>query len=388
MSNLFRRNWDPSYGFLSPQPRNRNTARIHDWRNRAGGEEGTSSPAPSTYSERGSSSTTTTTSYSSSRSPPDWNRNLAGRESHIPLSTSLLQRQQQQQQRQQLRNGVAALETSSTSWHRGRLPPAAAVTATTDNDCHRHADNNLNCRISRPADNNRNNIYRTVGEAEAADNMGRLSRLVSDVEENYYQTIHTPQAADKRGGRPPLLLSDYQSLAGSPAKSTSSSAGRLSSSDYQAVGSPLAARSQPPHQRLFESPRRRAGGPPTQSNIPVPLSRPWAATSAPVAASAPSSSNFPSAMVGSPRRDQKAMHGLPQQQLANAGPATAATAAAVLRPQPAVLTSEGRIYGTGGSDKTGIYRGGGQLVPNYNPVNRNMYNLQTGRSSLLASPYR
>ena len=155
--------------------------------------------------------------------------------------------------------------TSSTSWHRGRLPPAAAVTATTDNDCHRHADNNLNCRISRPADNNRNNIYRTVGEAEAADNMGRLSRLVSDVEENYYQTIHTPQAADKRGGRPPLLLSDYQSLAGSPAKSTSSSAGRLSSSDYQAVGSPLAARSQPPHLRLFESPRRRAGGPPTQS---------------------------------------------------------------------------------------------------------------------------
>jgi hypothetical protein len=109
-----------------------------------------------------------------------------------------------------------------------------------------------------------------------------------------------------------------------------------------------------------------------QSNIPVLLNRPsWTASTAPSA--------IPSAVAGSPRRtaadsNQQVSSDVQQHQLVTGSSVRA----------PPALVGEGRIYGTGGSDRT-AYRG---PVPNYNPVNRNMYNLQTGRTSLMASPTR
>jgi hypothetical protein len=381
MKKNLRRNWDPSYGFLSPQPRNRNTARGQDW-GRAGGE-GTASPAPSSYSDRCSPSLS-----ARSAALPDWNRNLVGRESHIPLllTSNIVHRQQQQRGQQQLRNGGVGAAEASHSWHRGGVPAT-----TTDNDCNRNGDSNLNCRVSS-ADPNRN-IYRAGGGGggEGDNNTLRFSttasnRLVSgDVEENYYQTIRTPQSDKKMGAQQPrplplrhqshqqVQLSDvYQSVVSSPDKSTVSSSGRLSS-DYQAVSSssPLAAaRGQQQQQRLFASPRRKDGPTPlAHSNIPVLLNRPWTAASAPLAASASGSSS----VAASPRRAATA--GQPQQ----------LEPAAVQRTR----LSEGRIYGTGGSDKTTYSRGPpGMGCSNYNPVNRNMYNLNTGRASQLASPSR
>jgi hypothetical protein len=383
MKKNLRRNWDPSYGFLSPQPRNRNTARGQDW-GRAG--EGTASPAPSSYSDRCSPSLS-----ARSAALPDWNRNLVtGRESHIPLllTSNIVHRQQQRRQQQLCNGGVGAAETSH-SWHRGGVPAT-----TTDNDCNRNGDSNLNCRVSS-ADPNRN-IYRAGGGGGEGDNSLRFSttasnRLVSDVEENYYQTIRTPQS-DKKGAQQPrpliphhhrhqqVQLSDvYQSVISSPDKSTVSSSGRLSS-DYQAVSSssPLAAaRGQQQQQRLFASPRRKDGPTPlAHSNIPVLLNRPWTAASAALAASASGSSS----VAASPRRaatagEQRSMGGVQPQQL---------EPAAVQRTR----LGEGRIYGTGGSDKTTYNRGPPGVGCSYNPVNRNMYNLNTGRASLLASPSR
>jgi hypothetical protein len=379
MKKNLRRNWDPSYGFLSPQPRNRNTARGQDW-GRAGGEEGTASPAPSSYSDRCSPSLS-----ARSAALPDWNRNLVtGRESHIPLllTSNIVHRQQQQRGQQQLRNGGVGAETSH-SWHRGGVPATA-----TDNDCNRNGDSNLNCRVSS-ADPNRN-IYRAGGEGD--NNTLRFSttasnRLVSDVEENYYQTIRTPQS-DKKGAQQPrplphhhrhqqVQLSDvYQSVISSPDKSTLSSSGRLSS-DYQAVSSssPLAAaRGQQQQQRLFASPRRKDGPTPmAHSNIPVLLNRPWTAASAALAASASGSSSG----AASPRHAATAG----EQRTIGGGQLEPAAV------QRTKLT-EGRIYGTGGSDKTTYNRGPVGMGCSYNPVNRNMYNLNTGRASLLASPSR
>ncbi len=378
-----RRNWDPSYGFLSPQPRNRNTARGQDW-GRAGGE-GTASPAPSSYSDRCSPSLS-----ARSAGVPDWNRNLVtGRESHIPLllTSNIVHRQQ-------LRNGGVGAAEASHSCHRGGVQAP-----TTDNDCNRNGDTNLNCRVSS-ADPNRN-IYRAGGGGGEGDNTLRFStpssnRLVSDVEENYYQTIRTPQS-DKKGAQQPrpliphhhrhqqVQLSDvYQSVISSPDKSTVSSSGRLSS-DYQAVSSssPLAAargqQQQQQQQRLFASPRRKDGPTPVahSSNIPVLLNRPWTAASAPLAAA---SANGSSSVAASPRRAATA-----GEQRTIGGGGQPLEPSAVQRTR----LTDGRIYGTGGSDKTTYNRGPpGMGCGNFNPVNRNMYNLNTGRASLLASPSR
>jgi hypothetical protein len=375
MKKNLRRNWDPSYGFLSPQPRNRNTARGQDW-GRAGGEGGTASPAPSSYSDRCSPSIS-----ARSAALPDWNRNLVGRESHIPLllTSNIVHRQQ-------LRNGGVGAAEASHSWHRGGVPATA-----TDNDCNRNGDSNLNCRVSS-ADPNRN-IYRAGGGGGEGDNTLRFStasnRLVSDVEENYYQTIRTPQSDKKVGAQQPrplphhhrhqqVQLSDvYQSVISSPDKSTVSSSGRLSS-DYQAVSlsSPLAAaRGQQQQQRLFASPRRKDGPTPLahSSNIPVLLNRPWTA--------APASASGSSSVAASPRRaatagEQRTIGGGVQPQQ--------------LEPSAVQRTrlTDGRIYGTGGSDKTTYNRGPPGMGCSYNPVNRNVYNLNTGRASLLASPSR
>jgi hypothetical protein len=254
-----------------------------------------------------------------------------------------------------------------------------------DNDFNRNADSNLNCRSGDNNNCSSSNVYRTTtGGGGEGDTLRFSSRLVSDVEENYYQTIRTPQQADKKAAastRHNQQLADYQAVLGSPATTSSS---RLS--DYQTVDSPVAAgRGQQLHQRLFNSPRR-SDGPQlpssAPSNIPVLLSRPWTSASHP-----PVAASGQSVAAASPRRattagDQRNNNGQ-QQQLVSA---VAATTAAALRPQQQQLLSggEGRIYGTGGSDKT-AYRG---PVASYNPVNRNMYNLQTGRSSQLSSPSR